>query len=65
MDFNAITVSLSSQTGLLAPKPNTGAPSLPGYVNFINNVMYKKTPAETAVRSPSNPNGPIILSPLP
>jgi hypothetical protein len=65
VDFNANTVSLSSQTGLLAPKPNTGAASLPGYVNFINTVMYKRTPAETAVRSPSNPNGPIILSPLP
>jgi hypothetical protein len=65
VDFNAKTVSLSSQTGLLAPKPNTGAASLPGYINFINNVTYQKVPAERAVRSPSNPNGPIILSPPP
>jgi len=36
-------VHLQSFFGLLAPLPNTGLPSLPGYVNFISGVTYDGT----------------------
>ena len=36
----ASTVNLHSFFGLLAPLPNTGALSLPGFVNFISGVTY-------------------------
>lgn len=45
-------VNLASQNGQLAPKPNTGAPSLPGFVNYIRNVFY-----------PVNLNGVVTLVP--
>lgn len=34
------TVSLYSQFGALAPNPNTGQSSIPGFVNYINGVKY-------------------------
>jgi hypothetical protein len=36
-------VNLQSFYGLLADNPNTGAASIPGYVNFINGVTYGGT----------------------
>ncbi|MEI9866402.1 MAG: hypothetical protein WDN00_17970 [Limisphaerales bacterium] len=33
-------VTLQSLNGVLAPNPNTGAVSIPGDVNFIQNVTY-------------------------
>lgn len=45
------SVSLSSALGLLAPHPNTGAASVPGHVNFINNVLYAGDPAQDFVGS--------------
>ena len=53
------TVNLRSQIGQLAPNPNTGAPSVPGHVNFIQNVNYGGEPAQFAVGAGIN------ISPLP
>ncbi|MBI5800250.1 MAG: FecR domain-containing protein [Verrucomicrobia bacterium] len=50
IDFpNGSTVTLYSQNGLLADKPNTGAASVPGHVNFILNVNYNGNPAQLFV----------------
>ena len=50
VDFPAdSSVLLSSRLGQLAPQPNTGQASLPGYVNFINNVNYGGQPAQNFV----------------
>lgn len=62
-------VSLSSQNGMLAPNPNTGAQPLFGYVNFVTNVKYNNQPAQNFVPiavggSSSNPNAPIQITPL-
>ncbi|MFA6543147.1 MAG: FecR family protein [Limisphaerales bacterium] len=43
------TVNLTSQFGLLAANPNTGAASVPGHVNFIINVNYNGNPAQLYV----------------
>ena len=43
------SVSLRSQSGQLAPKPNTSQPVRLGDVNFIQNVRYGGFPAERAV----------------
>ena len=43
------TVTLSSQNGVLAPDPNTGAVSVPGDVNFISGVTYGGQPAQNFV----------------
>jgi len=48
---NGTSVSLSSALGLLAAHPNTGAASVPGHVNFINNVLYAGDPAQDFVGS--------------
>ncbi len=56
---NGTTVNLRSQLGQLAPNPNTGAASVPGHVNFIQNVNYGGQPAQFAVGSGIN------ISPLP
>lgn len=41
VDFpSGSTVNLYSQVGLLAANPNTGAATVPGYVNFFNGVKY-------------------------
>ncbi len=45
----AAVVNLASGVGMLAPHPNTGASSQPGYVNFINNVNYAGQPAQKYV----------------
>lgn len=45
------TVNLSSYNGLLAPSPNTGQASLPGYVNFINGVTYGGAPAQNYINN--------------
>ena len=42
-------VVLASENGRLAPRPNTGQPALPGYVNFISNVKYGGEPAQFSV----------------
>lgn len=42
-------VNLQSSLGQLAPNPNTGAASQPGYVNFINGVNYGGQPAQFAL----------------
>jgi FecR-like protein len=39
-------VTLASQKGQLAPFPNTGKASMPGFVNYIINVTYDGTPAQ-------------------
>lgn len=55
IDFaNGSTVRLYSQTGLLADNPNTGAQSVPGHVNFIINVNYNGSPAQTFVGNVAN-----------
>lgn len=55
IDFpNGSTVSLRSQFGQLAANPNTGAASVPGYVNFIVNVNYNGSPAQSFVGSRIN-----------
>ena len=45
------TVSLRSQSGQLAPNPNTNQPVRLGDVNFIQNVNYGGKPAQQAVGS--------------
>lgn len=45
------SVSLSSSLGQLAPQPNTGQASLPGYVNFISGVNYGGQPAQDFVNN--------------
>jgi hypothetical protein len=40
------SVGLTSHFGVLAPNPNMGAASVPGDVNFINNVTYAGQPAQ-------------------
>ena len=44
-------VTLRSETGLLAAKPNTNRPVELGKVNFIRNVNYGGLPAQRAVRT--------------
>ncbi len=56
---NGSMVNLQSQHGQLAPNPNTGAASVPGYVNFIVNVNYNGNPAQSYI------GGPITISQLP
>jgi len=47
LDFaNTSTVTLTSHFGVLAPGANTNQPSVPGDVNFINNVTYGGNPAQ-------------------
>ncbi|NBV21563.1 MAG: hypothetical protein EBS05_06520 [Proteobacteria bacterium] len=48
------TVNLYSQLGQLAPNANTGAASVPGFVNFILNVNYNGNPAQLYVGSTVN-----------
>ncbi len=55
-------VILESANGQLAPNPNTNAPSLPGFVNFIQNVRYGQSPADTAIIS-NGPGQGIIIRP--
>ncbi len=43
------SVNLQSLYGVLAPNPNTDAASVPGDVNFIQNVTYGGKPAQNAV----------------
>jgi len=45
------SVYLSSQNGLLAPHPNTGAAPVVGDVNFITRVLYNGSPAQNFVSS--------------
>jgi hypothetical protein len=42
----ASVVNLSSLSGLLAARPNTGATVVPGDVNFVHNVNYNGQPAQ-------------------
>ena len=50
VDFaSGSTVSLRSQSGQLAPNPNTNQPVRLGDVNFIQNVNYGGAPAQQAV----------------
>ena len=44
-------VTLTSANGVLAPNPNTNAASVPGDVNFINNVTYGGSPAQNAINA--------------
>jgi len=53
-------VTLQSLNGVLAPNPNSGAVSVPGDVNFIQNVTYKGNPAQNYV----NNGGGIIIKPI-
>ncbi|NBR85313.1 MAG: hypothetical protein EBS84_04605 [Proteobacteria bacterium] len=48
------TVNLYSQLGRLAPNPNSGAGSLPGFVNFIINVTYNNSDPLSYVGSTIN-----------
>jgi hypothetical protein len=52
---NGSTVNLQSFFGALAPLPNTGLPSLPGYVNFISGVTYGGSAAQNHVNPGSGP----------
>ena len=45
------SVTLRSLNGVLAPNPNTGAVSVPGDVNFINNVTYGSNPAQNYINN--------------
>jgi hypothetical protein len=51
------TVNLHSYFGALASNPNTGQSSVPGYVNFINNVTYGGDAAQNHVGSGINISG--------
>ncbi len=42
-------VVLDSENGKLAPRPNSGQPSQPGFVNFIRQVTYGGAPAQQEV----------------
>ncbi len=59
----ASMVNLHSFFGLLAPLPNSGAASLPGFVNFITGVTYGGDAAENHVNPGSGPG--IYISTLP
>jgi len=60
VSFGALsTVNLTSFFGLLAPSPNSGATSLPGYVNFISGVTYGGQPAQNFV-NPATTTGIFI-----
>jgi hypothetical protein len=51
-DFaNGSAVSLTSHFGVLAAGANTNQPSVPGDVNFINNVTYGGSPAQNHIVS--------------
>jgi hypothetical protein len=57
-------VVLESAVGRLAANPNQNNPSVPGFVNFINNVRYGDSPAEnvvTEVPPGANPPGSGII----
>jgi hypothetical protein len=45
------SINLESFWGVLAPNPNTGADSVPGDVNFIQNVTYGGNPAQNYVNN--------------
>jgi hypothetical protein len=45
------SVTLQSLNGILAANPNTGAASIPGDVNFIQNVTYGGNPAQNYVNN--------------
>lgn len=51
------TVRLVSENGLLAPNPNTGASTVPGYVNFIRDVTYDSRPAQDYVATSAGGTG--------
>lgn len=51
------TIRLVSEKGLLAPSPNTGAPVVTGYVNFVRDVTYAGQPAENYVASSAGGTG--------
>jgi hypothetical protein len=52
-------VTLESLYGVLAPNPNSDAPSVYGDVNFIEGVTYKGNPAQNYV----NNGGGITIGP--
>ncbi len=52
-------VSLYSDSGKLAPNPNTGAPVRMGDINFVRNVTYGGSPAQSAITG--SLSGPIKL----
>jgi hypothetical protein len=54
---NNTFVTLTSHFGVLAPGANTNQPSVPGDVNFINNVTYNGQPAQNHIVS----SGPGII----
>ena len=54
------SVTLRSLNGVLAANPNTGAVSVPGDVNFIQNVTYNGNPAQNYV----NNSGGITITTL-
>ena len=61
--FNS-RVTLESLVGKLAPNPNSGRPAVPGFVNFVKNVNYGGSPAESFViqnGAGSSSGGPGII----
>ncbi len=60
----ASQVYLRSFFGQLASNPNTGAASMPGYVNFINGVTYGGNPAQNHVNPGGGATTGIFISPL-
>lgn len=63
VDFSSGSrVNLASQNGVLTANPNTGQPSVPGNVNFINGVTYGGQPAQNFVGPAGGASGPINIS---
>ena len=64
------SVSLESLNGVLAANPNTGAASVPGDVNFIQNVTYAGNPAQNYVNNgggitiSTSQGGGVIITPV-
>lgn len=58
-------IDLRSTVGMLAPDPNTGRTPLPGYVNFISNVMvdgYIPAQDEVAPSAGGSATGPALIN---
>ena len=68
IDFPAgSSVYIQCSTGLLADNPNSGAPIVPGKVNYISSVTYNMQPAENFTEDIRNPGSgrPIQIRPIP
>jgi hypothetical protein len=51
------TVRLVSESGRLAPQPNTSQPVVTGFVNFVSNVTYAGAAAQDYVAASAGGTG--------